>query len=52
MKNTKRIVLEQTEINGKKFPKKVIHIVAKNKLPNNNKSNGKLIDEVFENANI
>lgn len=32
--------------------KKVIDIVAKNKLPNNNKSNGKLIDEIFGNGNI
>ena len=52
MKSNKRIVLEWTEINGKKFPKKVIDIVAKNKLPNNKKSNGKLIDEIFGNGNI
>lgn len=32
MKTTKRIVLEWTEVNGKKVPKRVIDIVPKEKL--------------------
>lgn len=52
MKNTKRIVLEWTEINGKKIPKITIDIVPKNKLPRRNKGNGKLIDEIFGNGDI
>jgi hypothetical protein len=52
MKNTKRIVIEWTEINGEKIPKRVIDIVPKEKLPKSNKGNGKLIDEIFGNGNI
>lgn len=51
IKSTKRIVLEWTEINGKKFPKRVIDIVPKEQLPKGNKSNGELIDNIFENGN-
>lgn len=50
--NTKRIVLEWTEINGKKVPKRVIDIVPKERVPKSIKNNGKLIDEIFENGNI
>ncbi|MBK0370713.1 hypothetical protein [Flavobacterium agrisoli] len=52
MKNSKRIVLEWTEVNGKKVPKRVIDIVPKEKLPKGNKSNGELIDDIFGNGNI
>lgn len=40
MKNSKRIVLEWTEVCGKKVPKRVIDTVPKEKLPKSNKSNG------------
>lgn len=52
MKNTKRIVLEWTNINGKKIPKRVIEIVPKERIPKGNKTNGKLIDDIFENGSI
>lgn len=52
MENIKRIVLEWTEVNGKKFPKRVIDIVPKERLPKGNKNNGKLIDDIFENGSI
>lgn len=42
----KKKVLEWTEINGKKYPKKMVYSVAK--LPNVVKSNGNLIDTVFD----
>ena len=38
MKNTKRIVLEWTEINGKRVPKRVIDIVPKERVPKSSKS--------------
>jgi|GEM_PF-5250025 len=50
MVSNKRIVLEWTEINGKKIPKRVIDIVPRKKLPKSNKVNGKLIDEIFRNG--
>ena len=46
------IVLEWTEINGKKFPKRVINILPKDKLPKTNKGNGELIDEIFSDGHI
>ena len=52
MKTTERIVLEWTEINGKKVPKRVIDIVSKKRLPKGSKNNGKLIDEIFGDGNI
>lgn len=52
METNKRIVLEWTEINGKKFPKRVIDIVSKKNLPKNSKGNGKLIDEIFSDGHI
>lgn len=48
----KRIVLEWTEINGKKFPKKVIDIVDKKDIPRISKNNGEILDEIFKNATI
>lgn len=51
MKNN-RIVLEWTEINGKKLPKRVIDIRSKEELPNLNKGNGDLINEIFEEDDI
>jgi hypothetical protein len=45
--NTKRIVLEWAEINGKRVPKRVIDIVPKERVPKSIKNNGKLIDEIF-----
>ena len=44
----KRTVLEWTEINGKRVPKRVIDIIPKNKLPKNIKNNGELIEEIFK----
>lgn len=52
MVNNKRIVLEWTEINGKKIPKRVIDIVPRKKLPKSNKDNCKLIDDIFGNGSI
>lgn len=47
-----RIVLEWTEINGKKFPKKVIDIVDKKDIPRISKNNGEILDEIFKSGNI
>ena len=50
--NTKRIVLEWTEINGRKVPKRVIDIAPKERIPKSIKNNGKLIDEIFKGGNL
>lgn len=52
MKNSKRIVLEWTEINGKKIPKRVIDIVPNGRLPKGQKRNGKIIDDILQNGNL
>lgn len=52
MENSKRIVLEWTEINGKKIPKRVIDIVPREKFPKGSKGNGKLIDDIFGDGSI
>ncbi len=50
MAHIEKKVLEWTEINGKKYPKKVVYSGAK--LPNRNKGNGNLIDTAFNNGNL
>lgn len=43
-------VIEWTEINGKKYPKKAVYLVSE--LPNQNKGNGNLIDNTFGETNL
>lgn len=52
MKDKKKIVLEWTEIDGKKIPKKVIYIVSNNKLPKINKKDKELIQSIFDYGNL
>jgi hypothetical protein len=49
MEHTRKKVLEWTEINGKKYPRRVIYQV--DKLPPRSKGNGEMIDSVFKNDN-
>lgn len=41
----KKDILEWTEVNGKKYPKRVVYLVSK--LPNHNKGNGETIDNIL-----